>query len=192
MKQKISLPKAVVFFSGLLILTALWLPPAIAYAEDAVTPQSFMQEMQPDDVERSMWADLTAEEQSRVLHYYSIGKQSNLTNEQLKTLGYRVMSYFYYIQASINYINNPTGKYKGGPGKRVLGKQIEKLIPQIGTIFSDKGKQLDDAIKSIMTEHIRKSDEGIRKSEEGIRKSEETLKVLNETLKILEQIQKSF
>lgn len=88
-----------------------------------------MQEMQPDDVERNMWADLTDEDQSRVLHYYSIGKQSNLTNEQLKTLGYRVMSYFYYIQASINYINNPTGEYKGGPGKRVLGKQIEKTDP---------------------------------------------------------------
>ena len=192
MKRKTTLQQAIVLCCGLLFCTALWLSPAPVLADDAVTPQSFMLQIQADDVDRNMWSKLTPEDQSRVLHYYGLGKQSGLTNEQLKSLGYRVLSYFYYIQASINYINNPTGEYKGGPGKRVLGKQIEKLIPQVGTIFSDRGKQLDDVIKRIMTENIRKSDENIRKSDENIRKSEETIRILNETLEILKQIQKSF
>ena len=192
MKRKAALQQAVVLCCGLLICTGLWLSPAPVQADDAVTPQSFMLQIQADDVDRNMWSKLTPEDQSRVLHYYGLGKQSGLTNEQLKSLGYRVLSYFYYIQASINYINNPTGEYKGGPGKRVLGKQIEKLIPEVGTIFSDKGKQLDDAVKRIMDEHIRQNREETAKNREETAKNRETIRILNETLEILKQIQKSF
>lgn len=199
MKRKSGLQQAIVLCCGLLICTGLWLSPAPVQADDAVTPQSFMLQIQADDVDRNMWSKLTPEDQSRVLHYYGLGKQSGLTNEQLKSLGYRVLSYFYYIQASINYINNPTGEYKGGPGKRVLGKQIEKLIPQVGTIFSDKGKQLDDAIKRIMTEELKNKQEELKNKQqqlkdkqEELRKKNETLKILNETLEILKQIQKNF
>lgn len=199
MKRKAGLQQAIVLCCGLLICTGLWLSPAPVQADDAVTPQSFILQIQADDVDRNMWSKLTPEDQSRVLHYYGLGKQSGLTNEQLKSLGYRVLSYFYYIQASINYINNPTGEYKGGPGKRVLGKQIEKLILQVGTIFSDKGKQLDDAIKRIMTEELKNKQEELKNKQqqlkdkqEELRKKNETLKILNETLEILKQIQKSF
>lgn len=156
-----------------------------ALTTEIVTKETFLSETRIEKAYMKLWNDILPAEQERLLHYFAIGKENKLNNEQLEDLGSDLVAYFGYVQRSINYINNPSGKYTGGLGKRVLGKQIEKLIPQVGTIFSDKGKQLDDAIKSIMTEHLRKSDETLRKQDE-------TLKVLNETLKILEQIQKSF
>ncbi|MBP8017062.1 hypothetical protein KAZ01_03565, partial [Candidatus Gracilibacteria bacterium] len=135
-----------------------------------------------NEIYTEMWQEILPEEQLKILYYFNIGRQNNLDQKQIVKLAKNLTKYFYYIQNSINYIQNPVGNYKGGPSKKVIGEDIEKIIPSVGTIFSEKGKQLDNIVYEIEQKGLEESKKGLEESKKGL---EESKKGLEESKKSL-------
>jgi hypothetical protein len=126
-------------------------------------------------VYQKRWDKISEEQRGKVLHYFSMGQEKGLDQEQLTKLGKNLLAYFYYIQGSMDYFANPSGKYTGGISKESIGEDIDNALGI--KVFAATGKQFDDKITELL--------------EENIRRAEEEGRQIKEILEILKKIQKS-